>query len=142
MSTPAGNLAGVGCDTETCARFRQLLEHNGRFLERWFTEHERSTFLGAEEGLDGLASRATLLFTLKEAAIKALWSHQHLLPDAIEIRSIEPHGSGPARAVLFLARHTDLPVHLDASFVPVPDGWESTVLAYGNPGTATPADPA
>lgn len=135
MSSLPGNLAGVGCDTESCDRFRVLLEHNGRFLERWFTEHERSGFLDPSAGPGDLARRATLLFTLKEAAIKALWNRQQLLPDAIEVRSLDTHGTAPSRAVLHLPRHPDLRLRLDATFVPVPEGWESTVLAFHVPAT-------
>jgi phosphopantetheine--protein transferase-like protein len=69
-----------GCDTETTKRFAKALNRHPGFLKRWFTAREISDLESAQDPV----LNATIRFTLKEAAIKALWPSITLVPSAIE----------------------------------------------------------
>lgn len=119
-------LLGVGCDTEAASRMERLLGEGSRLLERWFTAGERAWIRQVQER-SGQADRAALVFTLKEAAIKALWPHLPLLPDAIEVRQPD---LGAGQASLALTRDSLSGLWLEARFRFVAGSREATVTAW------------
>ncbi len=59
---------GVGVDAVDVARFRRVLHRRPSFVQRCFTEAERSDATGSSDEVQSLAAR----FAAKEAVMKAL----------------------------------------------------------------------
>lgn len=119
-------LLGIGCDTEAASRMECLLAEGSRLLERWFTAGEQAWVRQAQER-PAQADRAALVFSLKEAAIKALWLRLPLLPDAIEVRQPD---LGAGHATLALTRDSLPGLRLEARFRSVAGSREATVTAW------------
>lgn len=81
MDISAERLLGVGCDTEERARLAEVLARRPGFLDRWFLLSERTEQHAAVDA----TTHALCQFCLKEAAIKACWSHVQLTPSSIEV---------------------------------------------------------
>ncbi|MCB1047490.1 MAG: 4'-phosphopantetheinyl transferase superfamily protein [Calditrichaeota bacterium] len=129
MSASADHLVGIGCDTEHTERFASLLAESDRFLQRWFTVDERQRFL-ASDNHELCILNATLLFTLKECVIKALWRQLPLLPDAVEVLDLDHSTDHSGSASVRLARPECPGIRFDARFRQVDHSFDSTVLAF------------
>jgi phosphopantetheine--protein transferase-like protein len=72
-------IVGNGCDTETCSRLARAIKRHPTFMNRWFSQSEIRDLKSCKNQL----LEATIRFSLKEAAIKALWRIVTLLPSQI-----------------------------------------------------------